>query len=238
MATRPNLPNLCQMTCPSDSAARAPNRLDSTVTTDHPTHLPDLRDPAGIPAHLHLSKSPQPRSLAARGFVLAFAPTSFAKPFTRNRETGSRDVFREVGLGGVGNPLPLSGGRAPIALLYSIPNLSGTSECPRAPGPPERAGPADFVLWGSQGYGRWRPHPACGPQRPGRGRSRGSQESRGDRRPRAAPESATGGVASGRHPSNGKRPRPRRTPVRDALNFRRRRAGASSTCAQPHLDES
>ncbi|XP_007195720.2 ribonucleoside-diphosphate reductase subunit M2 isoform X1 [Balaenoptera acutorostrata] len=35
----------------------------------------------------------------------------------------------------------------------------------------------------------------------------------------------------------GKRPRPLRTPMRDGLNSRRRRAGPSRTCAQPHLAE-
>lgn len=91
------------------------------------------------------------RFLRTRGVLQAFAPTSFAEPLPGLAKKVQRtDVFG-VGLWGWGNPLPLAGGRAPIALPHSIPNTSRTSECLRAPGPTEKGGGCNLCAVGPTG---------------------------------------------------------------------------------------
>lgn len=73
------------------------------------------------PAQVHVSKwSQKGGSLAARGVLQAFAPTSFANHLPDPRNGFKGETFSgRWGCGGWGNPLPLAGGLQSRCLIQS-----------------------------------------------------------------------------------------------------------------------
>ena len=207
MATRPILPtrapNLCQMTCPSDSAARAPNRLTvrSPPTTPHicPTSGTLLAPP---PRYTYLNRRShvpsQPGALYRH----------LHRPHLQNHLPGTAKRVQETfserwGSAGWGilSRSPAGGLQSRSFIQSQTFPVQASARARQGHRSAQGLQPLSDGALRDMGGGA--PSAAYGPQRPGRGRSRGSQESRADLRSRAAPESAAGGVTSGRHPSNG-----------------------------------